>query len=109
MKLGSKASVHETIGAQKLAVRSEDYADFTVGQHVMTSDGFPGIVGAILDGPFPGTEAYQVTLDQGLGGGEYRTAELSPMPSTTAAGAHQADADYPELGSILHDRPDIAD
>ena len=109
MKLGSKATSHETLNAQRYAVRSEDYADFTVDQHVMTVDGFPGTVTAVLDGPFPGTEAYRVSLDNDMGGGDYRTGDLTPMAGTTAAGLHQAAEDYPELGDILTQRPDIAD
>ena len=108
MQLGSKATSHETLNVQKYAVRSEDYADFAVNQPVMTVDGFPGVVTAVLDGPFPGTEAYRVTLDNDMGGGEYRIGDLSPVANTTAAGLHQASDDYPELGDILQRRPDIA-
>lgn len=106
---GRNAHRHETVGVQKNAVVSEDYADFQVGQRVMTVDGFPGVVAAIEDGPFPSTEAYQVELDNGMGGGLYRTSDLREIAgSTTAAGQHTADSDYPELGDILTRRPDIA-
>jgi hypothetical protein len=107
---GRNANQHDTVAAQKIAVVSEDYADFTVGQRVMTADGFPGVVGSIEDGPYPGTESYMVTLDNGLGGGEYRTGQLSEINNVTAAGTHEglASADYPELADILFLRPDIA-
>lgn len=109
MGLGSRqAGLHDTERARKVAVVSEVFADFAVGQHVMTCDGFPGVVAAVEDGPYPGTEAYQVTLDNGLGGGEYRTAQLSPMEGVTASGTHTAVEDYPELADILTLRPDIA-
>jgi hypothetical protein len=107
MSVGRRIA-HQTIGAQKNAVVSEDWADFKVGQHVMTIDGFPGHVASIEDGPFPGTEAYRVTLDGDLGGGLYSTSQLSAMPTTTAAGEHSAATDYPELSEILARRPDIA-
>lgn len=109
MGLGIRqAGLHDTARSRKVAVVSEDYADFAVGQHVMTCDGFPGIVAAVEDGPHPGTEAYLVTLDGGLGGGEYRTAQLSPIDGVTASGTHTAVEDYPELADILVSRPDIA-
>lgn len=100
---------HETLGVQILAgVRSEDYWDFQPEQRVMTIDGIPGVVTAVLDGPVPGTEAYQVTLDGGMGGGSYTASQLSPASATTASVAGTAAADYPELGSILVERPDPA-
>jgi hypothetical protein len=109
MGLGNRTgSVHETLAAQKYAVRSEDYADFRPEQRVMTCDGFPGTVTAVLDGPFPGTEAYAVKLDNEMGHGEYRTGQLAAIENTTASVERTAAEDYPELGSILTDRPDIA-
>jgi hypothetical protein len=108
MSLGNRnARRHETVGFQKNAVVSADYADFQVEQRVMTCDGFPGVVAAIEDGPYPGTEAYLVTLDAGLGGGLYTTSQLTALPTT---GSHEATAatDYPELGDILVRRPNIA-
>jgi hypothetical protein len=108
MSLGARnARRHETAGVQKLAVIAEDFADFTVGQRVMTSDGFAGRVAAVEDGPFPGTEAYRVELDNDMGGGLYRTSDLSDLRETTAE-LHTAENDYPELGDILSRRPDIA-
>lgn len=109
MGLGNRsARQHETVAVRKAAVVSEDFADFNVGQRVMTVDGFPGVVGTIEDGPYPGTEAYRVTLDNGMGGGLYRTSDLQTMNQTTASEHHTADQDYPELGDILTQRPDIA-
>jgi hypothetical protein len=110
MGLGARnAHQHDTVGVQKNAVVSEDFADFRVDQRVMTADGVPGRVAAIEDGPFPGTEAYLVELDNGLGGGLYRSADLRETGSQVTATEHTADVDYPELGSILTDRPDIAE
>lgn len=109
MGLGNRnARRHETVGFQKNAVNSADYADFRVDQTVMTVDGFPGVVTAVLDGPAPGTEAYDVTLNNGLGGGQYTASQLRPLEHTTASGDHTAATDYPELGDILDRRPDIA-
>jgi hypothetical protein len=88
-------------------IRSEDYWDFQPGEHVMTIDGFPGVVDQVEDGPIAGAENYLVTLDNGMGGGNYSASMLSKMPSSrAAAGVHLAVEDYPELGSILDERPD---
>lgn len=109
MSLGNRnARRHETVGFQKNAVNSEDYADFRVDQSVMTVDGFPGVVTAVLDGPAPGTEAYDVTLNDGLGGGQYTASQLRLLDHTVASTEHTAQDDYPELGDILSRRPDIA-
>lgn len=109
MGLGNRnARQHETVGFQKNAMVSANYADFAVDQRVMTIDGFPGVVAAIEDGPFPGTEGYQVVLDNNQGGGLYTTSQLSPMDAVTASTDHTAAEDYPELGDILSRRPDIA-
>jgi hypothetical protein len=99
---------HQTLGVQHLAVRSEDYWDFKPEQRVETSDGFPGTVTAVLDGPFPGSEEYQVTLDGGMGGGSYTASQLRPAAATTAAMEQTAAADYPELAQVLVERPDPA-
>jgi hypothetical protein len=45
--------------------------DFRAGQSVMTSDGLPGRVTAVSEGPFPGSAEYRVTLDGGMGQGTY--------------------------------------
>ncbi|MET7363249.1 hypothetical protein ABZS76_33095 [Streptomyces sp. NPDC005562] len=99
---------HETLGVQRLAVRSEEYWEFQPDQPVQTTDGFPGIVTAVLDGPYPGHEEYLVTLDHGLGGGSYAASQLRPVAVTTAAMEQTAAADYPELAQILVERPDPA-
>lgn len=88
-------------------VRPEDYWDFQPGEHVMTIDGFPGVVELVEDGPIAGAENYVVKLDSGMGGGNYSSSMLSKMPtSRAAAGMHLAVEDYPELGGILDERPD---
>jgi hypothetical protein len=99
---------HDTVGLRAQAVQSEVWAQFREGQRVQTVDGIPGVVAAVEDGPFPGTEQYIVDLDNGLGGGQYTASQLTAVGPAQAAGTHTAADDYPELGSILHDRPDIA-
>jgi len=102
--------------------------DFRVGQRVQTIDGIPGRV-LFISGSFaPGVEEYQVVLDGGMGQGAYTASQLRPLPDAvrspyagvppdllpsgvTAAldddlEAHLASSDYPEMGTILHDRPD---
>jgi hypothetical protein len=109
MGLGTRnARGHDTEQMRRLAVIAEDYADFRQGQRVMTCDGFPGTVAAVEDGPYPGTEAYRVELDGNLGGGLYTTGQLQALPGHVAGEHHSAADDYPELGSILDERPDIA-
>jgi hypothetical protein len=93
------------------AVVSAIYWDFQPGQRVMTVDKIPGTVVAVQDGAFPGQETYDVVLDNNLGGGSYGAGDLSDMSQRTAAevvgtGIHLAVEDYPELGTILADRPD---
>jgi 8-oxo-dGTP pyrophosphatase MutT (NUDIX family) len=89
-------------------------ADFSIGQPVMTREGYPGVVTDIHEGPADLTTVW-VTLDGGMGGGEYAEAELSPLPTQSTAArneaaiieanvAHTAADDYPELGTILSDR-----
>ncbi|MDQ1041378.1 hypothetical protein QFZ75_007880 [Streptomyces sp. V3I8] len=99
---------HQTLGVQRLAVHAEDWWDFKPGQAVQTTDGLPGTVKAVLDGPFPGSEEYQVELDRGMGGGAYTASQLSPASVATAALEQTAAADYPELAQILTERPDPA-
>jgi hypothetical protein len=55
-----------------------------------------------------GAEGYEVTLDDGMGGGLYTSSQLAPAPETTASLQETAAADYPELEDILQTRPDIA-
>ena len=87
-------------------------ADFTVGQRVMTVEGYPGTVTDIHEGPADLTTIF-VSLDNAMGGGEYAEAELTPIAqqqgslsaAVVEAGVeHTAADDYPELGSILTDR-----
>ncbi|WP_428957922.1 hypothetical protein [Streptomyces sp. cg35] len=99
---------HETLAAQRLAVRSEEYWEYQPDQQVQTTDGFPGRVTAVNDGPFPGAEEYEVTLDGGMGGGTYTASQLRPAAVTTAVLEQTAAADYPELAQILVERPDPA-
>lgn len=99
---------HQTLGVQRLAVHSEDYWEYKPEQRVQTSDGLPGTVKAVLDGPYPGSEEYQVELDKGMGGGAYTASQLRPAAATTAAMEQTAAADYPELSQILVERPDPA-
>lgn len=106
---GRKASRHETSASAKVAgVVSQDYWEFKPGASVMTVDGILGTVTAVQDGPMPGNEAYEVTLDKGMGGGLYTASQLSPAGTTTASVEHTAADDYPELGAILNERPDPA-
>lgn len=98
MGLGNRnARKHDTGASRKHAV-AYDY-DFSEGDRVL-ADGLPGVVGAIYDGPVPGMESYHVTLDGGLGGGEYRGGDLSALKQTKTSGVHTADQDYPELAEI---------
>ncbi len=85
-------------------VRPELWHEYEPGQRVMTREGVAGRVDDVLDGPGPGNETYLVTLDAGLGGGEYAAGELAPLTETTAA-VETAASHYPELGTILTDRP----
>ena len=89
-------------------------ADFSVGQRVMTREGYAGTIDDIAEGPGDLT-TYFVTLDGGLGGGEYAEAEIQPLGASTTAAQqqaaiveagveHTAADDYPELGTILTDR-----
>lgn len=101
---------HLTAAAQQhlAGVRSEDYWEYQPQQRVQTTDGIAGVVTAVYDGPFPGSEEYQVTLDKGLGGGTYTASQLRPAAATTASVEGTAAADYPELGTALVDHPDPA-
>jgi hypothetical protein len=99
---------HQTLGMQRLAVHAEDYWEYKPEQRVQTTDGLPGTVKAVLDGPYPGSEEYQVELDKGMGGGAYTASQLRPAAATTAAMEQTAAADYPELSQILVERPDPA-
>jgi hypothetical protein len=95
-------------GLAREAVNSAAYWLFQPGERVMTCDGFPGVVARVEDGPYAGAEHYVVELDNGMGGGAYNPGDLSTLRQQTASTEHTAAEDYPELGSILHDRPDPA-
>jgi hypothetical protein len=100
-------------------------AGLTAGQRVMTIDGLPGRVLFAAASFAPGLTEYEVTLDGGLGHGTYTSGQLQLLPDgfraappgrmlpagvTAAIEAdaelHTADLDYPEMGSVLVDRPD---
>jgi len=104
-------------------------AEFHVGQRVVTIDGIAGRIQFITGSFSPGIAEYQVTLDNGMGGGTYTSSQLRAVPDSyrapsgpqshlpagvtaaleaEAAEIHLASEDYPEMGSILHDRPDPA-
>lgn len=120
MRSNRKRAFHRTAVAQKNAVFAEEQADFSKGERVMTVDGFPGRVTAVLFGPYPGTETYQVVLDNDLGGGDYSPGQLRPYSEVTASRVeasdvyasipfeantdHTANVDYPELEDILERR-----
>lgn len=113
MSLGRRTARHDTARVQKIAVDSTLWWEYKPEQRVMTIDGIPGVVTAVLDGPHPGSEAYVVRLDDNMGGGQYTAGQLSSAATTTASheheatGLHLATEDYPELGNILHERPPI--
>jgi 8-oxo-dGTP pyrophosphatase MutT (NUDIX family) len=115
-----KSAFHDTRVMQKNAAFAEEMTDFREGDRVMTVDGFPGKVTAVLYGPYQGTESYQVELDNDMGGGDYATGQLKPLTQRVsslveavdytssipaeAVTSHTADTDYPELETILTDR-----
>lgn len=83
---------------------------FPVGSRVMTKEGFPGVVEDAHEGLGPYGSTYFVTLDSGMGGGEYAEAELRPLADPRAASVERTAADdYPELGNILVERPPLAE
>lgn len=107
MGMRRDARRHDTAGSrQHEAVRTDQWWEYRPEQRVLTIDG-PGRVIAVHDGPFPGAEEYEITLEGGLGGGRYMPGQIAEAPSTTAE-LHTAADDYPELGSVLVDRPDPA-
>jgi 8-oxo-dGTP pyrophosphatase MutT (NUDIX family) len=111
---------HQTLAAQKHALIGEAATDFSVGDRVMTVDGFPGRVAEILDGPYQKTEDYKIILDHGMGGGTYTSGQLRPEVKVSASVVeasevyasipfeavtdHTANLDYPELENILTER-----
>lgn len=108
MGMRRDARKHDTVAVrQSEAASSEDYAEHGQGDRVMTIDG-PGRVIAVHDGPYPGSEEYEIRLEGGLGGGTYDAGQIMGAAPVQASVVHTADQDYPELGNILHDRPDPA-
>lgn len=89
-------------------VHAELWWDYRPGQRVMTREGVAGTVQAVQDGSQPGDETYLVSLDAGLGGGEYGPSELAPLGETATATLGTAAEHYPELTDILADRPPMA-
>ncbi len=104
-------------------------SEFATGQRVMTIDGLPGRILFIASSFSPGISEYQVMLDGGLGQGTYTASQLRALPADYRAGAnpapagllpagvtasfeteaaeqHLASDDYPEMGTVLSDRPD---
>jgi hypothetical protein len=102
---------------------------FRAGQRVRTIDGLIGRILEVTESWAPGNTAYQVVLDNGMGGGTYLESQLRPvgedygglhqapanLPASLGSAdgdapedAHLASADYPEMGSVLHDHPDPA-
>lgn len=98
---------HDTESIRRHAVLAEQWRDYRPGDRVRTVDGILGRVEAVYDGFAPGNEEYEVVLDRGLGGGRYVSGQLSSIPQTLASD-HLASDDYPELGTLLYDRPDPA-
>lgn len=109
MGLGNRhAALHDTVSVRKVAMDTSIYNSFTAGQRVMTVDQVGGQVTAVWDGPVPGYEEYEVRLDNGVGGGRYTAGQLTAVGTpTTGAEHHLASEDYPEMGTILFDRPPI--
>jgi 2'-5' RNA ligase len=86
VRLGDRtAQRHQA--TRKEAVDATLWWDFKPGQRVMTTEGFAGVVVAVSDGPTPGNEEYEVTLDAGMGGGAYAPGELAPLDPPLAAEA----------------------
>ena len=110
MGLGSRNATKHDTAMSRHAVQSELFADFREGQRVKTIDGIHGTVAAIEDGPFPGTEAYRVTLDHGLGGGLYVTSQLTAIlggDANTSPGRRDSDP-FGSLGQRMSDHRSAA-
>ena len=110
MGLGRREARHQTVAAAHVAgVDPSKYWEYKPGQKVMTRDGYPGKVTAVFDGPFAGNEEYEVELDHGLGGGSYTASLLQPFHQVESkVDVKTAADDYPELGTILEERPPLA-
>lgn len=101
---------------------------WAAGQRVMTIDGIAGQVLFTSAAFSPGITEYEVILDGGLGQGTYTASQLRPLPDGYRAAPGKvppgllpagvtagleaeaeirlASDDYPEMGAVLHDRPD---
>jgi len=115
MSLGRRnARFHDTDSVRKNAFDQGSDTDYQVGQHVMTVDGIAGLISDIKDGPVSGTEIYHIVLDNNLGAGEYSPNQIKSVVANKSVQAQvisnvvTAADDYPELGNILIERPDIA-
>lgn len=108
MGLRRDARKHDTTAVRKHeGAQTELWWEHQPDERVMTIDG-PGRVVAVYDGPYPGSEEYEIKLEGGLGGGRYSPGQITAATEVTAVEHHTADKDYPELGTLLHDRPDPA-
>lgn len=77
---------HSTV---RTSIFDDDRFTYAVDQRVMTVDSFPGVITARQSGPMPGTESYTVQLDDGMGGGEYRIGDITPIDDQIAATARR--------------------
>lgn len=82
------------------------YSDYRPGQRVMTCDEIPGRVISVQEGP--ASNRIEVVLDNGMGGGIYDDSMLRPLNERSSSVSRTATDDYPELGGILDERPDLA-
>lgn len=87
------------------------YAEARPGDRVRVKEGYTGVVDDVLDGP-PHVMTYFVTLDDNQGGGEWGPGEVTVIGSAEAASQVESDIktaadDYPELGTVLSDRPPL--
>ncbi len=91
MSTRRRASRHQTVASsQHEAVRTEDYWICHPDASVMTIDGL-GKVTAVHDGPFPGSEEYEIALHGGKGGGRYTSSQITAvLPSQSLAHATEA-------------------
>lgn len=105
MGLRRDARKHDTLATQ--AAQTEQWWEHAPGDRVRTIDG-PGRVEAVHDGPFPGSEEYEISLEGGLGGGRYTAGQIDALLPTQGSVEHTAADDYPELGNLLIERPDPA-
>src|SRR5690606_41400524 len=98
-----KRILHQTAAAMRFDAEQE--YDYVPGDRVMTIDGIPGTVVAVNDGPFRGNEEYEISLDDGLGGGFYTYSQIRGRVNENL---YTDDRDYPELAAGLRKDPDTA-